>query len=130
MDGSMRISDADRESAVRLLGEQFAQGRLDKDEFDERSDAAWSARTWADLDPLFVDLPVRSPRVPEPVRPRGPAVPSRRAGTRFPLMPLLAVLVVVLVLTKMPVLLLVCLVWFAVSLLGRSSGGGRWGRGC
>jgi hypothetical protein len=59
--GSLRISDADREAAVDLLAEQYAVGRLTKAEFDERSDAAWSARTEGDLAPVFVDLPVRSP---------------------------------------------------------------------
>ena len=58
---TLRISDADRETALDLLGEQYAVGRLDKDEFDERSDAVWSAKTQGDLAPVFADLPVRSP---------------------------------------------------------------------
>ena len=54
---SLRLSDADREAAMDLLSEQYSVGRLTKDEFDERSDAVWSARTEGDLAPVFVDLP-------------------------------------------------------------------------
>ena len=61
---SLRISDADRESAVELLSEQYAVGRLTRDEFDERSDAVWSAKTQGDLAPVFADLPARSPAGP------------------------------------------------------------------
>ena len=57
---ALRLSDADREAAVDLLGEQYAVGRLSRDEFDERSDAVWSARTRGDLAPIFADLPVQS----------------------------------------------------------------------
>ena len=67
---SLRIGDAERESAVAALGEHYAQGRLAKEEYDERSDAAWSARTAADLAPLFADLP--TPAAPAPP-PSGPA---------------------------------------------------------
>jgi len=70
----LRISDADREAAVDLLGEQYAVGRLTREEFDERSDAVWSAKTQGDLAPIFVDLPVRSPGLLAPV--------ERRRGSR------------------------------------------------
>ncbi len=52
-----RIGDAERDRAVELLREHMAQGRLDQVEFDERLTTALSARTAADLDPLFSDLP-------------------------------------------------------------------------
>jgi hypothetical protein len=42
---TLRISDTDREAAMDLLSEQYSVGRLTKDEFDERSDAVWSARS-------------------------------------------------------------------------------------
>jgi hypothetical protein len=48
---TLRISDADRATALDLLSEQYAIGRLDKEEFDERSDAVWSAKTQGDLAP-------------------------------------------------------------------------------
>jgi hypothetical protein len=110
---TLRISDADRASALDLLSEQFAVGRLDKQEFDERSDAVWSAKTQGDLAPVFADLPVRSPASPvrtgERGRQRGP-----RWGPRWapPLLPLIAVLVLLTVLTKIPFWLLLIGLWF------------------
>ena len=40
-----RISDADRERAMADLASHYAEGRLDHDEYDERLDAIWTART-------------------------------------------------------------------------------------
>ena len=48
---------AEREQAVKALGEHFAQGRLEPAEFEERMTAAYAARTAAELDRLFDDLP-------------------------------------------------------------------------
>lgn len=64
-----RIGDAERDRAVGFLQEHMAQGRLDSVEFDERLDRALHARTAADLQPLFDDLP-------EPRPETGLAVPS------------------------------------------------------
>ena len=105
---ALRISDADRASALDLLSEQYAQGRLDKDEFDERSDAVWSAKTQGDLAPVFADLPWRSP----PARPagRGP-----RWGPRWapPLLLVILALVAVTVIFKLPFLLFALIgLWF------------------
>jgi DUF1707 SHOCT-like domain len=66
--GSLRIGDAERLAAVTALGDHFAAGRLDQDEIDERTAAAFAARTFADLEPLFTDLPD-----PHPKRPAYPA---------------------------------------------------------
>lgn len=68
----LRLSDADREQALARLGEHYAVGRLDKDEYDERSDAIWSAKTRADLRPVFADLPA------QPAQQQRPAVHQRR----------------------------------------------------
>jgi hypothetical protein len=108
---SLRISDADREAAVDVLAEHYATGRLDKDEFDERSDAVWSAKTRGDLAPVFADLPLRSPA-------RAGRAPARRAGARrprlgpIPLVPLLIALVVLLVALRLPFLLLLVVLFF------------------
>ncbi|MCW2805329.1 MAG: hypothetical protein JWN06_3546 [Propionibacteriaceae bacterium] len=56
-----RIGDAERDRAAEYLREHLASGRLDQDEFDERVSRALTARTAADLDPLFVDLPSPKP---------------------------------------------------------------------
>jgi hypothetical protein len=65
-DPHLRVGNAEREQAVQVLGEHFAQGRLDPQEFEDRTTAAYSARTAGDLDALFTDLPRLAP--PEPTR--------------------------------------------------------------
>jgi hypothetical protein len=109
---SLRISDADREAAMELLGEQYAVGRLSKDEFDERSDAVWSARTRGDLAPVFADLPVRSPATPDRT-----ALRPRAGRRRFPapLAPVLVALVALTVVTHLPFVLIALLAWFVLS---------------
>lgn len=75
---NQRLSDADREQALARLGEHYAVGRLDKDEYDERSDAIWSAKTQADLRPVFADLPAAAAQQPRSVvRQRRRRAPSR-----------------------------------------------------
>jgi hypothetical protein len=54
---NMRVSDAERSEVADLLGRHYSDGRLDKQEFDERVSRAMSAKTRADLDGLFDDLP-------------------------------------------------------------------------
>lgn len=56
-----RIGDAERDRAADYLREHMSVGRLTQDEFDERITAALSARTAADLEPLFSDLPAPKP---------------------------------------------------------------------
>jgi hypothetical protein len=58
----VRIGDAERDRAIAALGDHFAAGRLNTEEFEERVDQAIRARFNDDLKPLFVDLP----RTPEP----------------------------------------------------------------
>lgn len=53
----IRASDAEREDALRVLADHYADGRLDRAEFDERADAAFAARTREQLRVLFRDLP-------------------------------------------------------------------------
>lgn len=53
-----RASDADRERVVEALREQTTIGRLTLEELEERSGAAYAARTWDDLRPLLADLPI------------------------------------------------------------------------
>ncbi len=86
----VRIGDADREFALQALTEHFVAGRLDQEEFEERSGRVWQARTAADLTPLFADLPLLAPR---PV-PRRTSPARQRWRIRMRLLPLLAVLMV------------------------------------
>ena len=50
-------SDADRDTAAGLLNAAWAEGRLTADEHDQRLHAAYTARTWQQLDQLAADLP-------------------------------------------------------------------------
>lgn len=58
-DEGVRIGTAEREAAMTLLSRQFSEGRLNPDEFSERSAAVAAAVTRADLEPIFADLPVK-----------------------------------------------------------------------
>jgi Domain of unknown function (DUF1707)/TM2 domain len=62
----VRIGHDEREAAARTLGEHFAEGRLDPQEYEERTTAAYAARTVDDLAPLFKDLPRRGEWPPPP----------------------------------------------------------------
>ncbi len=61
----IRIGNEERQAAAHALGDHYAQGRLDADEYEQRVSAAFVARTSADLDELFVDLP-RPPTLAPP----------------------------------------------------------------
>ena len=53
----MRASDADRERVANLLRDAAGDGRLTMDELDERLDAVYAAKTYAELEPITHDLP-------------------------------------------------------------------------
>jgi hypothetical protein len=98
-DPRLRVSDADRERAMADLAGHYADGRLDHEEYDERLDAIWTARTRADLAVLFSDLP--RPQVAHP--PARPAARRERPPFRLPLLPVLMLLVALSILTGAPV---------------------------
>ncbi|WP_203960474.1 DUF1707 SHOCT-like domain-containing protein [Actinocatenispora thailandica] len=92
---AVRIGDAERESAVQALGEHMKAGRLQVDEYSERSGRAAEARTADELTSLFTDLPAPHPTLPDAgagaaVRPvpaggdldqhRPPGTPAQRAA--------------------------------------------------
>jgi hypothetical protein len=68
-----RAADSDRELIVERLRVASAEGRLTDGELLQRTEAAYRARTYGELDALVADLP--DPRVP--ARPGG-AVPQPR----------------------------------------------------
>ncbi|MEV0175327.1 DUF1707 domain-containing protein [Streptomyces sp. NPDC050803] len=53
----LRASDADRERVAEILRDALAEGRLDMEEFEERLDATYKARTYGELTPITRDLP-------------------------------------------------------------------------
>ena len=68
-----RASDRERDAVVQRVQDAFAEGRLDDTEFDERTRAALTARTHADLDVLLADLPAQTAaRAVPAVAGRGP----------------------------------------------------------
>ncbi|HEX6453573.1 MAG TPA: DUF1707 and DUF4190 domain-containing protein [Trebonia sp.] len=64
----MLASAADRDQMIDLLKNAFGEGRLTKDEFDERCTRVMDARTYGDLAPIVADLPggvgLAAPAVP------------------------------------------------------------------
>jgi hypothetical protein len=74
----LRISDQDRHQVAEVLREAAGEGRIDFEKLDERLEATYAARTYADLVPITVDLPVQPPTHlpsrPAPARPPSPVV--------------------------------------------------------
>ena len=56
-DASLRVSDAERDETLRILGEHASVGRLTLDELEERSGRALAAKTRGELATLTGDLP-------------------------------------------------------------------------
>lgn len=79
-DPRMRASDADRERTASLLREHHAQGRLTAEEFNDRLDRAFEAKTFGELDALVADLPgIDLYRLPAAgIRPAPPGAPRSR----------------------------------------------------
>lgn len=109
----MRIGDAERDEALDRLGDHFAAGRLNREEFDERSGTAIGARFASDLEALFRDLPER-PRAVAVVAPRTrPPATAVLPVAFMALLPLLVLAVVTSVVLQAPVLI-APLVWLLV----------------
>ena len=78
----LRASDADRDLIRGILATAYADGRLDRTEFDERTDAVVATRTLGELPPVISDLvPERAPapRPPGSLIHEGPEELRRRA---------------------------------------------------
>lgn len=56
-DARIRASDADRERVAAALREHLAAGRLTIEEFEDRLEQAFAAKTLGDLEGLMADLP-------------------------------------------------------------------------
>lgn len=53
----LRASDRDRAVIESVLADAFAEGRITRSEYDDRTEAALASRTLGDLMPLVADLP-------------------------------------------------------------------------
>jgi Domain of unknown function (DUF1707) len=78
----IRIGTAERTAAMKALDEHLEAGRLDVDEYGERSARASAAVTAPELAALFDDLPAPHPPLPGVARSvpavAPPAPPARR----------------------------------------------------
>ncbi len=81
-----RVSDSDRNAVVQDLSEHFESGRLDLEEFQERSARAMVARTRDDFTGLLSDLP--------PLRADSTVHHRRRGASWWVLVPVVAALAV------------------------------------
>jgi class 3 adenylate cyclase len=78
----LRASHADRDRVVEVLKAAAADGRLTSDDLDQRVEAALTARTVAELDPLVADLTARTrAEVPDLARIDCGAGSARRDGS-------------------------------------------------
>jgi hypothetical protein len=76
----IRASDAERQAVVDVLRQQYAAGRLELAEFEDRSERAFASRTRGELEVLLSDL-----APPQPVRPAHRAGPPVRHRSIDPL---------------------------------------------
>ncbi|MBQ6640254.1 MAG: DUF1707 domain-containing protein [Saccharopolyspora sp.] len=97
---NLRVGDAERETAIKALGEHLTAGRLDVGEYDQRCADAAAARFQSDLRALFAHLP----NMVSPPHAQAPEPPRRRPVGRIPLGIVLLLVCVVGVLK--PILLL------------------------
>src|SRR5215475_10398046 len=82
-ESGVRIGDAEREKVATSLREHYARGRLTLEEFQQRLDAAFAAKTDTDLAKISADLPHTDPYA-------APWPPSRPFSTTAPSYPISA----------------------------------------
>ena|SRR5215472_3226447 len=80
-ESGVRIGDAEREKVATSLREHYASGRLTLDEFQQRLDAVFAAKTDTDLTRITADLPHTNPYAT-------PWPPSQPFSTRAPSYPI------------------------------------------
>ena len=78
----IRATDRDRDAAIQVLHASYTEGRLTMAEHETRVSQALSAQTYAELDTLTADLPMRPtyPDAPAPQLPQFPPMPRRTNG--------------------------------------------------
>ncbi|WP_148572768.1 DUF1707 SHOCT-like domain-containing protein [Nocardioides caldifontis] len=83
----LRVSDQERHAVADLLRHAAGEGRLDLDELEERLEATYAAKTYAELVPLTADLPGSGTGQALQPRPAArPPVPARAYSSSFALM--------------------------------------------
>jgi Domain of unknown function (DUF1707) len=139
-DRPIRASDQERESVVDVLRDAFTDGRLTFDEFEERTAAAYAAKTWTDLRPLTSDLPAQPvlgvglnhrPQEYRPAPPHAvpPAIGPRRGRRDRPfdrVLPVLFVWILISAAAGSPDIAAALSFVFICLLATRIGYGGRW----
>jgi hypothetical protein len=138
-DADLRIADSEREAALSVLGEHMSDGRLNIDEYGERSARVSAAKTRGELRALFVDLPPPHPQfssgAPTPAPAPVAAQPTQQVVGRPPgggTRAIVAGLVPVAALIAVGLFLFAHIPWFifllpaAVMMFGSSVWGKDW----
>jgi DUF1707 SHOCT-like domain len=144
-DRPIRASDQERESVVDVLRDAFTEGRLTADELEERTAAAYAAKTRGQLGELTIDLPVQPPlgadlsRGPHAALSHGPharpappgtaaarAHQSRRRRPYDRLLPVLVIWILIAAAAGAPSLAAALSFVFICLLACRIGYGGRW----
>ncbi len=120
----IRVSDTEREDALGKLGEHMSAGRLDLEEYGERTAQVTAAKTRGELLDLFGDLPEPRPAFGRPAPPPVPAAarqPSLGHKVAPVLIPIAAVVLALglIFLVKLPFIFLLPFIFIAAS-------GSRW----
>jgi hypothetical protein len=77
----VRASDSDRDRTAEVLRDAAGEGRLSMEELDERLDAVYAAKTYAELEPIVHDLPAVPTEAGPVARTGGPAGSARDSGS-------------------------------------------------
>jgi len=129
-DHMIRASDRDREAVVAVLRDAYTAGRLNAEEFDERTTAAYGGRTWGELRTLTEDLPEQPAlgadlpaALPPTVTPAGPPR-ERRVGRRpvAPILPIFAMWFLITVAAHSPAAAPVAVIGLVMLMIFLSSG--------
>ncbi len=76
--GDVRASDVDRERVADVLRQAAGEGRLTMEELEQRITAVYSAKTYAELEPLTRDLPAPDAAPQSPIAQAVVARPALR----------------------------------------------------
>jgi len=79
--GNLRASDTDRDKVATVLSTAYAEGRITREEHDERLDAVMRARTFDDLVPITNDLVPLAPATPPAPVPVAAEIPVEATFT-------------------------------------------------
>ncbi|GAB3463881.1 DUF1707 SHOCT-like domain-containing protein [Actinophytocola sediminis] len=123
----IRVSDSEREDALGKLGEHMTDGRLDINEYGDRTAKVAAAKTRGEILELFDDLPDPRPTFGRPAPP--PAPRGQRTVTTAqriaPVLVPIALVMVAFALTfalRVPIFFLLPFIFFFAS-------GNRWRHG-